>query len=253
MQLIFNWFDKISRYYKLKPRELKGIVYSILVIAFAISFGKWGIGEEVDIGYGIVNLIGALIIVTITFFGRLYLQKIVALGADYRAEYKPWTFGLMLGLIFAFLSNGKLWFLIPGGIIVNYMKGHRLGWVRYGLNVFGIGVISLAGPIGNILLAMIFRTLFEIFQIQLFHTAFILNLVWALWNILPIPPADGSRMFYGSRMVYMYGLAVVVSSSILLYSSINIIITIFASFLLAWLWWLIYYIVYERFVWNGPY
>ncbi|MCK5282326.1 MAG: hypothetical protein KAK00_02870 [Nanoarchaeota archaeon] len=260
MGLIFDWIDKIRRYTKLKPGELKAALISIMVIAFAISFSNWGIGKEVDISYGFINLFGAIIIVAITFFGRLYLQKIVALGADYQVEYKIWSFGLLFILLTSFLTSSFVdskfnlyLFLIPGGIVIHYMAGHRLGWVRYGLNFFGLGVVSLAGPIANIILAMIFRTLFEIFHLPLFYTAFLLNLIWALWTMLPIPPSDGSRMIFGSRMVYMFGLAVVVSSAILLYSKINIIITILGSFVIAWIWWLIYYILWERFNWKGPY
>lgn len=253
MPLIFDWFDKIQRYTRFKPRELKAAILSILVIAFAISFRKWGIGKEVDFGYGLINLLGAILIVGVAFFGRTVLQKIVALGADYQAEYKMWSFGLLFALLLVFLTNGRLWFLIPGGIIIHYMPGHRIGWVRYGLNYFGVGVISLAGPIANIILAMIFRTLFEVFKIQLFQTAFFLNLIWAVWTILPIPPGDGSRMFFGSRLVYMFGFAIVVSSAILLYSKIPIFITIPVSFIIAWIWWLIYYVVWERFNWKGPY
>lgn len=254
MGLIFDWLDKIKRYTTLKPSELKAAIICVAAISFVISFRNWGIGQhEVDLSFGLVNLLGAVIIVAVSFFARLYFQKIVSLGADYKAEYKMWSFGLLLTLLVGFLTNGWVWFLIPGSLVIHFMPGNRIGWVRYGLNYFGIGVISLSGPIANIILAMIWRTLFEVFHQPIFQTAFYLNLVWAIWTILPIPPGDGSRMFFGSRMVYAFGLAVVVSSAILLYSRINIIITIVASIVIAWLWWLIYYIIWERFNWKGPY
>lgn len=253
MHLTHNFFDKLTRYSRIKPRELRAALITILVIAFAVSFRKWGIGREVDIGYGLSNFLGALIIVAISFFGRLYVQKIVGLGADFQAEYKLWTFGALLTLILVFITNGKLWFLITGGVTVYAMLGHRIGWVRYGLNHFGIGVVSLAGPIANIILAMIFRALHSVYQTELLYTGFILNIIWALWQIVPIPPTDGSRMFYGSRMVYMYGLAVVVSGAALLYSNIPVIITIPSVVVIGWIWWIVYYIVWERFNWGGPY
>ena len=253
MGLIFDWFDKILRYANLKAREIRASLIVVLVLAFAISFNKWGPGKEIDLTIGLSNLAAAVIIVAISFLARLYFQKIVALGADFQAEFKLWTFGLLITLLLVFLTNGKFWFIIPGGIIIHYMAGHRLGWVRYGLNYFGVGVVSLAGPIANIILAMIFRTLFEFTNIPLMKTAFLLNIIWALWTMLPIPPSDGSRMFFGSRPVYMFGLAVVVSSAILLYSNISILITIPASFIIATIWWLIYYVVWERFNWKGPY
>ena len=34
--------DKISKYYKFTPAEFRGIIISILVLAFIISFKNWG-------------------------------------------------------------------------------------------------------------------------------------------------------------------------------------------------------------------
>ncbi len=248
----FDWIDRLKRYLPFKAKELRGLTISIATLAFIISFRQWG-DKELDITVGLTSLLGAVLIVALTLLARLAVQKAFALGASYSAEYSLWSIGLLVALVLAFVTNGRFWFLIPGGIVLNFLPGHRIGWTRYGLNYFGIGVVSLSGPIANILLAMIFRTLYEITNIALFQTAFILNIIMALWTMIPIPPADGNRMMFGSRMVYMFGLAIVVSSSILLYLNINLIITIIASFLLAWLWWLIYYIIWERFNWRGPY
>jgi branched-subunit amino acid ABC-type transport system permease component len=60
-------------------------------------------------------------------------------------------------------------------------------------------------------------------------------------------------MFFGSRMVYMFALAVIVSTSAFLLASWPVIITIPVSILVGFIWWLIYYIVWERFNWKGPY
>ena len=70
MGLIFDWFDKIQRYVKFKPRELRAVLVTIFVIAFAISFRNWGIGKEVELSYGMINFLGAAIIVAITLFAR---------------------------------------------------------------------------------------------------------------------------------------------------------------------------------------
>jgi hypothetical protein len=253
MSLTKDFFDKLKRYTNIRKNELGALILSIVVLGFIVSFNDWGPGSEPDLVLGFTNFIGGLIIVGVTLLGRLFIQKIVALGADFQAEYKMWSIGLLIAAVLAFVTRGYFWFLIPGGLILHYMPGHRLGWVRYGFNTFGIGVVSLAGPFANILFAMIFRTLFEVTAIPLFHTAYLFNLIMALWMIIPIPPADGSRMFYGSRLVYMYGVGVVVSSAILLYANINIFLTILLAFIIAWIWWLIYYLIWERFNWKGPY
>src|SRR3989338_1013361 len=148
-RLWFEWFDSLKRYANLRPQEARALIYSILVIGFIITFRKWGISKDIDFFYGFVNLLGGLLIAGITLYGRLMLQKAAALGAEFQAEYKMWSLGLLIALILAFLTNGNLWFLIPGGIYLHFMPGHRLGWVRYGLSYFGVGVVALFGTIGN--------------------------------------------------------------------------------------------------------
>ena len=53
---ITDLIDKIKRYYGFSPSEIRGLLVTIFVIAFIISFKEWGNGDEVDIGSGIFNL-----------------------------------------------------------------------------------------------------------------------------------------------------------------------------------------------------
>jgi len=233
---IYEALDASKRYVRYSAKEVRWALIAIILVSFTISFRKWGLGDNVDLGFGFVNFVGAFIIVAISFAARTTLQKIFAVSAGYRADYRLWSLGILIMLIIVFLSNGRLWFVIPGTFILNYMPGHRIGFVRYGLNWFGMGVVSMAGPLANIILAMIFKALFETFKIPLFQTAFLLNIIWALWSMFPLPPADGGRMILGSRLAYMWCLGVVVFSSILLYANVNIFVSIIGSIILAWFW-----------------
>ncbi|MDO8480985.1 MAG: hypothetical protein Q7S65_04165 [Nanoarchaeota archaeon] len=246
----FDSLDAIKRYVRFEPGEWKGFAITIFVLAFIVSFNDWG-AEKADLAVGGINFLGAVIIVALSLFGRTWIQKIVGAVMGYRTEYKPTTSGLLFAVILAFVTGGRFWFLIPGGIVMHFMAGQRLGWAKYMLSPFGLGVVSIFGPIGNIIMAMFFRVLHAFTQIDLFYTAFILNLIWALWTLTPIPPADGSRMFFGSRMAYMWCIGLVVASAALLYSNINIFLSILLSFIFAWVWWLIYYLVWERYIFKG--
>jgi Zn-dependent protease len=62
-------------------------------------------------------------------------------------------------------------------------------------------LIALAGPITNIILALIAALLFRLtFQIpylgDFFYTFITLNVILAIFNILPIPPLDGSKIWH---------------------------------------------------------
>lgn len=58
-------------------------------------------------------------------------------------------------------------------------------------------LISLSGPAGNILLAIICSLISKIFGVQniLIYLLILINISLAVFNLLPIPPLDGSKIF----------------------------------------------------------
>ncbi len=85
----------------------------------------------------------------------------------------------------------------------------RIGWAKpvpinpYNFSDMKKGVIltSLAGPAANFFLAMVFGILYRLINptslfLNLFLTSFVIyNLILAFFNLLPIPPLDGSKIF----------------------------------------------------------
>jgi len=248
---------KIKKYFKFSPTEVRSIIISIVVLAFIISFADWGPGEEVDLWYGFINLINAILIVTLSLLVHLSVKKIFALQMNYRAEYNLWTFGLLACLVLAFVSTALFkntwWVLASGGIMLQHIAGHRLGHFRYDINYYEAGWISITGPIANIVLAIIFKGLSAFVYNSLIAKAITFNLLFALYNALPIPPLDGSRMFYGTRLGYVMTFTFIVAAVILLWVDIPIWIALAGSALLALIGWLIYYIFIEQGFWRGPY
>jgi len=85
----------------------------------------------------------------------------------------------------------------------------RFGWakpipVNFSIltkkQIFGVAV---AGPLANIMLALILTVAFHLFRLgklpllsDFVLLAIIINIILALFNLIPIPPLDGSRLVY---------------------------------------------------------
>lgn len=71
--------------------------------------------------------------------------------------------------------------------------------------------VGLAGPCANILLAIAISMIIKIklppLPLQILHQFMLLNLVLAIFNLMPIPPLDGSRVVMGllpPKLAYKY-------------------------------------------------
>jgi Zn-dependent protease len=58
-----------------------------------------------------------------------------------------------------------------------------------------MALVSLAGPLTNVIIAILASFLFKIFPLQIIALIMHINLLLAIFNLLPIPPLDGSKVF----------------------------------------------------------
>ncbi|MEK6984304.1 MAG: hypothetical protein AABX33_07055 [Nanoarchaeota archaeon] len=246
--------DKIKRYYKFTPYELKGLLVSIFVIAFIISFDEWGTANF-NLGMGLYNLFNSVLIVALSILVHDAGQRLFGLIAGYRVEFKMWLFGLLSALIAAFANNGRipyLWIIVPGGFMLHHLAGHRLGWFRYGINYFGQAMVALAGPLFTLMLIILLKV------ISIFNTSFLIekairfNVIYMIISLLPIPPLDGSKIYFGSRMLYAFVLPAMIFATILIVVNAPVFLSLILSLLVGIVLWLTYYISFERKVWTGP-
>ena len=251
MGMLVDLWDKVKRYYSFTAPELRDIIIAVLVTAFIISFSDWGTGDAVDIGFGFFNFLNAILIVALSFLVHISVQRIWSLGTGYRFEWNIWGLGILLGLIFVFLTDGKIWIILPGGFIVHHMAGHRLGWFRYGINWWGVGLIAVVGTFATISLAVFFKALSAIVTNSLIEKMIIFNVAYALYSLLPIPPLDGSKTFYGSRMLYAFSTAGIAAVAIFLTLDINIWLSLIGSFFIAVALWVLYYVFFEHKAWSA--
>ena len=243
--------DKIRRYFRFTKEETKAVIISILAYAFIISFRDWG-GEEFSFAIGFGNLLLAILIMAITILAHVCVQRVAALHVGFRAEYKLWIYGVLISLLFCILTRGYLWFLfLPGGIYLHMLSQHRLGYFRYGLNLMAHSLIALIGPLTNITLALFFRMIQPVFPANAFiQKVIVVNLLFAIITMLPIPPLDGSRVFFHRRLIYAFFLGVIIGIAVFITAHIGIILTLLGSVLFGGAAWLLYYMTLERKFWT---
>ncbi len=251
MAEIVDLIDKIKRYYKFTQHELRGLVIAILVVAFIISFKEWG-STSFDLRAGLFNLFNSVLIVALSILIHDAGQRIWGLSIGYRIEFKMWSFGLIFALVIAFISNGSLWLIVPSGFMLHHLAGHRLGWFRYGINYFGQAMVALAGPLFTLMLIIFFKILYVFFPNPLIQKAIVFNVVYGVTSMLPIPPLDGSKVFFGSRMLYAFALPAMIVAAIMMIVNVSIFLALVLSLLVGVVLWLVYYISFERKAWTGP-
>ncbi len=248
----YDLIDKIRRYFKFNTEEIKALVIAIIVIGFVISFREWGYGDEFSASVGLRNLFIGIILAALVVLIHETGHRVAGLWSGFRVEHQLWWFGIGIALVLAFMTRGNVWFLGLHAITLHHMAIHRLGYFRYGTNTLSIAMTSLAGPIANILVATLLWTLEVWFGVPItantFLNKFILvSWIYAVTNLLPIPPLDGAGILFQSRLVYYFVFGSIAGYAILLLFNIHSFIF---ALLIGGLVWLIYYVSFERGAWK---
>jgi len=118
------------------------------------------------------------------------------------AYYQVWWWGIVLALAVAILTQGQFIFAALGAVYISPMVASTLFDADAMKKIYGI--ISLAGPSMNLLLAVAFYVLS--YAGGLFTDLAIIGIQINLWlaafNLLPVPPFDGSKIFNWSRLAW---------------------------------------------------
>ncbi len=203
--MLENFLDKIKRYFWFSRTELNGFLLTVIVFAFIYSFNKWGVAEF-SAGIGLKNFFIGILLCGFSLFIHHAGQRLMALKLGMKAEQKIWWPGLILGLVLAFLSKGRIEMYAASAVFITLLPKHRLGGYRYRESVSTLAKTALAGPVLNIILATtaVLLNWFGVLPQTISQPIFLFNLYFAAWNLLPIPPLDGSRIIYYSRLVYVF-------------------------------------------------
>ena len=185
----------------MKQREVRDIVLSMLVIAIAFAWPGFPLPALTKIA---LTFAAVIIAVGTGFILHELAHKYTAIHYGCHSEYFAWPYGLALALALSFLTNGGFVFAAPGAV---YIAGE--------INRRQNGIISIAGPLVNILLAILFFVVLA-FVVPLLASnveiamiaatiAFIgmrVNFFLAAFNLLPFGPLDGTKVISWNPIVW---------------------------------------------------
>ncbi len=198
-------YDKKSIFY-FSPQERIDLIISwvTLSVAFALVISP----IFLQISSLLVSLPIAFVAVGTGFIFHELAHREAAKHFGFHSEFRAWYPGLILAVFLAIVSGGRFIFAAPGA---TYFFGNNVTRRQN-------GIISVAGPITNIIVGTILILLTAIItdnfiRLVLFQSGMI-NFWFALFNLLPINPLDGSKVITWKTE---YWLALMLLSGILVF------------------------------------
>ncbi|WP_295723315.1 site-2 protease family protein [uncultured Methanobrevibacter sp.] len=185
--------------FKISKKELKDIFIAFLVIS--LSFSLLYSNRDTDAFLFVLPIV--MIGVGLGFILHELAHKFAALNYGYWAEFELWMPGLFIALISSFFG---FIFAAPGAVVI------------YGNSMSKKvnGIISIVGPITNIVIALIFLLGLRHFGIftslsndmlvylaNIFYLGFSVNAFLALFNLLPIAVFDGKKVFDWNPIIWL--------------------------------------------------
>ena len=99
------------------------------------------------------------------------------------------------------------WFGLAAMLLVGFgwAKPVPVNMMRFRSPKRGMALTALAGPVSNVLLALVFLFLYGLLYRALYSVQFLLEMIWltayislalAIFNIIPVSPLDGSKVLF---------------------------------------------------------
>lgn len=186
--------------------EIRDILVSVIVLSLAftilyrsgsvMNYFRYHLGSDAAAYAGLFAL--SIVLVVLSFMLHEFGHKFVAQKSGLWSEYRMFPMGLVITLVTSFMG---FLFAAPGAVYIAGNMDDRTN-----------GRISIAGPAVNIVLAAIGMAGSLAFD----HTALVvpffllanLNAFLSLFNLLPVPPLDGSKIIKWNIGIWACAIAV---------------------------------------------
>lgn len=192
--------------------EIRHILIALAVLTFAFANVLTPIiGSQIE-GDMIIDflyaLVLSLVVITAAFFTHEMAHKFVAQRYGAWAEFRIFPFGLLMALVFSFVG---FIFAAPGAVYIQGVGNKKQN-----------GLISIAGPAVNLILGVPFMVAALLLPISGILFTFLwlmgyINIFLAFFNLLPIPPLDGSKIYRWNPIIYVSTLAISIAFLALAY------------------------------------
>jgi Zn-dependent protease len=192
----------------ISSREFYALTAALLVLGLSFSM-RYVFSGLRPLEILEIFLLTLLVIVT-GFLGHELAHKFSAQHYGCWAEFKLWTVGAIMALLFAVISQGNFIFAAPGAVYI----ASRSSYFGEGIDRKANGVISLVGPMVNIAAAAIFgaalagSSALGYGDLVIGHTFHFLRVgaqinIWlGAFNMIPFFILDGQKVFTWDRKIW---------------------------------------------------
>ena len=221
--------------------QIRDFIITILVVTFVFAFDDKQAAFQLS--HWLTNFlhvsVGVTVVVLIHYFGHKWAARRYGLevthkvwsirryGLAERAHFpvkldflgitvipiKSFPLGAVLAVIISFLSAGRFFFTPVEAIDIKSAESKRLGRWRLKVLERESARIAFAGPAANMLFAFVLQSFNKS---GMFDQLIWISCLYALYHMIPWSQLDGAKIFFGSIHLYVFGLAFLLLSFLLL-------------------------------------
>lgn len=187
----------------LDKEEVKDIAVSTLLLAFIFSYDGLSSIFNPNMTY---KYLLYLTIITLAFIPHELGHKFTAIHYGCKARYQIWWSGLKIAILLAIVTGGRFVIAAPGAVMIYTMKKDIWGNIHSAITKKQNAYISIAGPATNLIIAatmLLFTDKIIFLGNDLAASIGYINSFLAMFNLLPIPPLDGSKIYPWNKGIWL--------------------------------------------------
>lgn len=185
--------------------ELRDILISVLALTVIFAYPNFLTSVEAFLVY--------LGVVVIAFMGHELSHKYTAIKLGFHSEYRMWPQGLLLALVMAVATGGRMLFAAPGAVYFASRWAFQSHPSRK-----DVGKIGASGPAFNIVAGSASLIALWFTRLDFFLPLAMFNLWLAIFNLIPFGPIDGAKILRWDPKIWGSMVALAVSMYIVLIS-----------------------------------